>query len=87
MKIFVTEIFFMKIVFFVTEKKLFSVVWSFVHVIVKKLLKYIVSFVTEERKIIHLKISAYLFVILFMNFAINFLLIFIFMKVAGLNDN
>lgn len=51
MKIFVTEIFFMKIVFFVTEKKIFSVVWSFVHVIVKKLLKYIVSFVTEERNV------------------------------------
>lgn len=50
MKIFVTEIFFMKIVFFVTEKKIFSVVWSFVHVIVKKAFKIYCFFCNKRKK-------------------------------------
>lgn len=50
MKIFVTEIFFMKIVFFVTGKKIFSVVWSFVHVIVKKAFKIYCIFCNRKEK-------------------------------------
>lgn len=49
-KIFVIEIFFMKIVFFVIEKKIFSVVWSFVYVIVKKVFKIYCIFCNRREK-------------------------------------